>query len=360
MTANQGLKGCWTGRYNFMFSIGDNSRMIDISWGAIVKIGLGLAIGWALFLAREVLLLALFGLIISSLFNPAINLLSRFRIPRAAAVLFVYSLVLGSLGAAIYMVAPVFIVETQQLGQLFPVYFEKFAPVLSGLGFAIFQSMDAFVAAIRDWLVGASSSIIGSLAAVFGGILATVTVITAAVFFSLEEDGVKKFIMLAVPKKHEKTALAWWEKAQVKISGWFAVRFAGMIAVGLLTSLVCWALNIRYPIFLGFIAGAADIIPFIGPLAAAAVIALLALLDSWQAALLAVALFMLIQQLENNLMIPLLTKKFIEFPAILVLVSILVGDALWGLAGAILAIPLFGILYDFIRDYLIRNKKLEL
>jgi predicted PurR-regulated permease PerM len=310
-------------------------------------------------LARNVLLLALFGLIISALFNPAINLLVKSRIPSTAATLVIYSLVFGLLGSAIYLVAPIFIIETQQLGQMFPAYFEKFAPVLSGLGFAIFQSMDAFVAAIRDWLVGASSSIAGSLAAVFGGIMATVTVIAAALFFSLEEDGVKRFILLAVPKKHEKTALIWWERAQVKISGWFLVRFSGMVAVGLLTSLVCWALDIRYPIFLGFIAGIADIIPFIGPLAAGAVIALSALLDFWQTALLAVALFFLIQQLENNLMIPLLSKKFIEFPAILVLISILVGDALWGLAGAILMIPLLGILYDFVRDYLIKNKKLN-
>jgi len=71
-----------------------------------------------------------------------------------------------------------------------------------------------------------------------------------------------------------------------------------------------------------------------------------------------VAFFTLIQQVENNIVIPLLSKKFIEFPAILVLLSLLVGDALWGLAGAILAIPMFGLLYDFVHDYLIKTKKI--
>jgi predicted PurR-regulated permease PerM len=150
--------------------------------------------------------------------------------------------------------------------------------------------------------------------------------------------------------------LAWWEKAQIKISGWFAVRFAGMLAVGVLTALSCWALGVRYPVFLGFLAGIADIIPFVGPLFAGAVIILAGLLDSWQKAMLAVLIFTLIQQLENNLIIPLLSKRFIEFPAILVLFSIMVGQTLWGLAGAILMIPLFGIFYDFARDYLAKNK----
>jgi Predicted permease len=187
-----------------MFGIGENNRAVDISWSAIFKAALALAVGYAIYLAREVLLLALFGLIISVLFNPAIDFLLRLKIPRTAATLSVYFLVLGVLGTMIYLAAPFFMIETQQLGQLFPVYFQKIAPFLSGLGFVIFQSMDAFVAAVRDWFVGASSSIVGSLASVFGGILVTFTVFTIAIFFSLEGKGIEKFIMLAVPKKHEK------------------------------------------------------------------------------------------------------------------------------------------------------------
>lgn len=339
-----------------MFGIGNNEKATDISWKAIFKVVLVLVVGYAVYRAREVLLLALFGLIISVLFNPAINFLCKFKISRTAATLFIYLSVLGALGVMLYSVAPFFMIETQQLGQLFPVYFKKISPFLSGMGFEIFQSMDIFVAAIRDWLIGATSSIVGSLASIFGGLLLTLMVFTIAVFLSLEEEGVERSILLAVPKKYEKTALEWWKKAQVKISGWFAVRFAGMLAVGLLMSLACWALQIRYLIFLGFIAGAADVIPFIGPLAAVIVMALFALIDSWQKAVIIIGVFTVVQQIESNLMIPLLTRKFMKFPAILVLLSLLVGDALWGIAGAILAIPLFGILYDFIRDYMIKNK----
>lgn len=326
-----------------------NQPQFDISWGAILKIALVLVIGYWVYLAREVLLLALFGLIISVLFNPVVDFLCRFKISRSVSVLIVYLSVLAILAGMIYAVAPVFITETPQFGQLFPVYFEKFAPVLAGYGFAIFQSLDVFAAAVSNWFAA-------FLAPIFGGVITTLTVFTIAIFFSLEERGLEKLIMLAVPKKHEKTALDWWGKAQIKISGWFAVRFAGMVAVGVLASLACWALGIKYPIFLGFIAGAADIIPFIGPLAAGAIMALFALLDSWQKAAAIAVIFTVIQQFENNLMIPLLTKKFMEFPAILVLLSILVGDALWGLAGAILAIPLFGLLYDFTQDYLKKTK----
>ncbi len=343
-----------------MISVGTSKIKIDVSWATLAKIGLALAIGYGAYLAREVLLLALSGLIISTLFNPAIDFLTRFGIARGAAVFMVYVSIFGALGAVIYFIAPLFIVETQQLGQLFPVYFEKVAPFLSGLGFAVFQSMDAFVAAIRDWLAGASSSIIGSMAAVFGGIFAMFIVITAAVFFSLEQEGIKKSVALLAAKNREKSALEWWQRAQIKVSGWFAVKLIAMTAVGVSTSLACWALDIRYPIFLGFFAGIIDIVPFIGPIISTIVLVLVALIDSWEKAISIVVIFTIIQQLESNLIIPMLAKKFIEFPAILVLISLLVGEALWGFAGAILAIPVFGIFYDFARDYLVKQKGLKI
>lgn len=129
------------------------------------------------------------------------------KIESAARGIRVFGLfsVFGIFGAGIYWLAPIFAIETQQLGQLFPLYFEKVSPFLSGMGFVIFQSMDAFVAAVRDWMVGASSGIIGSLGVLFGGILTTFTIIVAAAFFSLEAAGIKKFILLAIPAKREKS-----------------------------------------------------------------------------------------------------------------------------------------------------------
>jgi len=339
-----------------MLEIGSGSKNLDISWGAIIKIAFAVILIYTLYMARDVLLITFFGLVISMLFNPAINLLQKMKISRVIASSFVYFITLGIMGTAIYLVSPVFMVEMQQLAQRFPTYFERVAPSLSGLGFDIFQSMDAFIAALRDWLVGASSSIVGSIASIFGGVMLTATVFTIAFFFSLEEKGLEKFIMLVIPKKHEKYALDIWNKSQIKISGWFVIRFVGMVAVGLLTSMSCYAVGIQYPVFLGFIAGVLDIIPFIGPLAAGLILGMFALLDSWQKAVLIIMIFTFVQQLENNLIIPLLTRKFMDFPGILVLISIFIGETLWGVAGAILAIPLFGVMYDVVRDYLEEHK----
>ena len=117
-----------------MFGIGENNQAVDISWSAIFKAALALAVGYAIYLAREVLLLALFGLIISVLFNPAIDFLLRLKIPRTAATLSVYFLVLGVLGTMIYLDRAVFYDRNPAVGPVVPGLFPKNRAVFVGIG----------------------------------------------------------------------------------------------------------------------------------------------------------------------------------------------------------------------------------
>jgi len=339
-----------------LINFGDKNQSLDVSLAAILKIAAAIIIFYSLYLVRDILLWVLFGLIISVLFDPAIDFLQKFRISRPLAVFLVYFTALGLFGWTIYLIAPILIAEIQQFSQLFPLYFEKFSPYLSGLGFEVFSNMEAFTSALRDWLINASSSIFSSIASIFGGIFLTLTIFTIAIFFSLEEKGIERLIELAMPKKYEKMILNIWKRSQIKIAGWFATRFIGMAFIGIAVWLACSIFNVKYPILFGFLSGIADIVPFIGPLIAGAIVALFALLESWQTALVIIAIFIIIHQIESNLLLPLLARKFLEFPAILVLISIFLGDRLWGVAGAVLAIPLFGIIFDFTRDFLEKNK----
>jgi len=333
-----------------------NEQAIDFSWRAIFKVALAVAIVYLLYLIRDVFVLIIFSLVLSLLFNPAIDFLQKLKFSRLGATFLVYFFIIVLLGLIIYWVLPSFINEIQELSRPFPVYFGKVAPFLSGLGFDIFQSIDTFVAAIQKWLVGALSNIASSLASLLGSLISAISVFTLAFFFSLEKQTVDKFIRLVTPKKHEEYILQLLNKSQVKISGWVAIRAAGMFMIGFLTFLSCRLCGINYPVLLGFIAGVLDIIPFVGPIAAGFLLALLALIDSWQKALLIVIIYTIIQQLESNIIIPLLTRKFMDLPAIVVLVSIFIGERLWGLAGVILAIPLFGVLYDIANSYLEQHK----
>ncbi|HOX30552.1 MAG TPA: AI-2E family transporter [Candidatus Paceibacterota bacterium] len=329
---------------------------LDISWRAIFKLVVVFFSAYVIWIIKDILILFLFGLVISVLFSPAIDFLQRLRVARTLAVFLVYVAILGMLGSFVYLIAPVFIVEIEQFSVLFPIYFEKISPFLSGLGFEVFSNMEAFTEAARQWFVGSTSSIVSSIAGIFGNILISITVFTIALFISLEESAVEKLVKVVSPKRYEEFYLDVWSRTKVKISGWFAAKAIMMALVGVATSITCFVLGIKYPIIFGVFAGILDIIPFIGPVFAGFIIGLFTLIYSWETALLFIAVFILIQQIESNILTPILAKRFTELPPILVLGSLLVGERLMGLAGAILAIPLFGIFFDLARLYLEKNK----
>jgi len=69
-----------------------------------------------------------------------------------------------------------------------------------------------------------------------------------------------------------------------------------------------------------------------------------------------VVVFILIQQIENNVLSPILMKKFVGLPPVLVLLSLVVGAKLWGALGAVLAVPLFGIIFEFLKEFLEKRR----
>ena len=89
----------------------------------------------------------------------------------------------------------------------------------------------------------------------------------------------------------------------------------------------------------------------------AVLIGIVVALDSPLQAVFVILAFILIHQIEGNILTPLLTKRFIGLPPSLVLISLAIGGELWGIMGAILAVPLAGILYEFLRDFLKRRKE---
>jgi predicted PurR-regulated permease PerM len=336
-----------------------SERILDISWQTILKISItGLAF-YILFLTRDFLVWFLFALILSILFNPGVDFLQKRRVPRAMAVIFIYLAVFGILSLSIYSVVPVFIVEVQQFSQGLPSYFEKISPPLRGLGFEAFGNLESFITALDMQLKGMAANIFNALFSIFGGIFATLFVITVAIFLSLEEKAIEKAIALFFPKKYEAYALSVWEKSQRQVSGWFGVRVLGSVFVGVSTYIALLLFNVKYPFSLALLAGVLEFIPIVGPLVAGVVAFVLVAADSLLKAIFVLIFFVLVQQVEGNILTPVLTRKFIGLPPALVLVALAVGAKLWGIMGAILTIPLAGIIFEFLKDFLRKRRELE-
>lgn len=335
----------------------NQQKTLDISWEAILKVSLVIICLYALFLIGDILIWFVFALIISILFNPIIDFLQKKKIPRAISVIFIYLFgIFGVLGLLTYLAVHLLIVEFDTLIQAIPrlpYYFDRVAPYLGDLGIEAFESPEAFMAALR----GVAVDTFGTIFAIFGGVMATIFILSVAAFLSLEEKMTERVIAVISPKKYEAYSLFLWLRCRNRVSGWFLSRVLGCLFVGVVCYFAFLVLNVSHPFSLGLMAGIFNFVPILGSFISGAIIFIVIALEHPLQAIFVLIVFILIQQVENNVLMPVLTKKFVNLPPALVLVSLAIGGVLWGFLGAILAIPLAGILFEFLREFLKKRKE---
>ena len=333
--------------------------MIDISLGAIFKIFLATFLFYIVFLSRDIFMWVLFGIVISILFEPIIHSVSSFGVPRGISVVFVYLSFFGLLALTLYGMSPFFVHEIQVFSDLLPQYLQTAAPPLKGFGMEAFSGIQEVLSALGDNAQNAASNILSGLLAVLGGILSAMFVLSIAIFLSLEEKSVERSISFLFAKEHEGIALNLWRRTQKKVSGWFASRLLSSLFVGALMLCTLLLFDVRYPFSLSLLATISNFIPVVGPLVTVALLGIVIAFDSFTKALLVILAFTLIQQIENNVLTPILTKRFVGLHPVLVLIALTIGGKLWGVMGAILAVPLVGIFFEFFHDFIERKRKEE-
>jgi len=331
-------------------------KILDISWKTIVKISIAVALFYLLFAIKDIAIWFIFAITISLLFDPPVAFLQKLRVPRSIAVAVLYLFAFGFLSLAILLVIPIFITEIRSFLNNFPQYFEQVSPILQGLGFEAFSNLESFLNGLGGTLENMAGNIFGVFFSIFGGLFTTLFVVITAIFLSLEERGTERFLVLLFPKKYEVQVTSIWERCRKKVSGWFGARILASIFVGVVSYIAMIIFNINYPFTLALFAGVLNFIPYAGPMLTAVIFFILIFpTDQFKAILILIA-FTAIQQIESSILSPILMKKFAGIPPVLVLLSLVIGGTLWGILGALLAMPLFGILFEFFKEFLQKRR----
>jgi len=337
----------------------EKNQVLDISWETIVKIFVAIFIFYFIYLTRDIALWFFFALAISVLLAPAINFLKKFWVPKILAVAIVYFSIFGILGILIYLMSPIFISELKQLSQHLPDYFTQISPVLQQMGIDTAQTFDSFTQLLVSWLSQSSKGVINAIMAFFGGLYSTAFILTTAFFLSLEDNAFERFLTLVAPKKYEDNIVALFQRAQNKISGWFGARIISCAFVGVASYIIFFIFGIKYAFILALVSGVLNFVPYIGPWITILLLILFVAVSSgsWMTVLYIIIAVLIIQEIDNKLLTPLLMKKLVDVPPVLVLISLLAGAKVFGFLGTIFAVPVFGIIYEFLKEFLEKRKE---
>ncbi|OHA70815.1 MAG: hypothetical protein A3H01_02285 [Candidatus Wildermuthbacteria bacterium RIFCSPLOWO2_12_FULL_40_9] len=337
----------------------NGERSLDISWGTLLKIAALVVAFYILYQIKDILVWFVFALIISILINPAIEFLKKFKVPHSLAVFLVYVGFFGILFLLIYLTAPMFVSEIQQFSQVLPQYFEQASPTLKKLGVRALEDIESFIGLLGKTLEKITANILNILFVVFGGIFASIFILTVAIFISLEEKWIEKSVVVLFPQQYEDYVLTVFRKCQKKVNNWFTTRIISSVFVGLATYISLLIFRASYPFSFGLMAGLLNFVPVIGPVITGIMLFIVIALDDLFKALFVIAVFTIIQQIEGGFLMPILSKRFIGLSPVLVLVALAIGGVLWGFLGAVLAVPLAGIVVEFTKDFLKKKREEE-
>jgi predicted PurR-regulated permease PerM len=315
-----------------------------------------------LYLGRSALGPFVVGLVLAYLLDLPVERMARIGLPRWLSVLIVYAIVVVVVVQALVIVLRPLGTELATFIREFPSFTAQVADMYAHLDLppGLREAVDGWLADLGKGVGGLNPTdllpVVTGIAGIIGSIVGYI-IIPVWVFYLIKDRP-------ALAAAAERSLPAPW-RPDVRAISWLAIRVFGQwlrgqlflgVTVGVATfaGLVLLSATVdpvfgRFAVLLSIIAGILELLPIIGPIIAAIPAVLLALTGGIDAAIAAVVLYTVIQQLENNLLVPKIQGDAVELHPSAVMLALVIGGAIAGLLGAILALPITAAARDVFR-----------
>lgn len=320
-----------------------SDRTISISTNTIFKIIIILLFLGFLYLIKDVLALIFIAVILAAAFDPMVDWFQRFKIPRALSIIAIYIVAMFFVGWSLYLLAGPITEQIISLSKAFPQFYSELQKTIGdtvNLNNLFNQDViNSGLADITRNLGKATSGIFNILGSVFGGIISLLVVLVITFYITVEENSIKKFVNSVTPVKHQPYVAKLIVDIQHRMGYWLRGQILLSFIIFLLVYIGLLILGVKYALVLALVAGVFEIVPFIGPWAAAVPAVFLSFTQSPIKALMVAILYLVIQQIEAQLITPKLMGKATGLNPLIVLIAIMIGAKLGGVAGALIGVP---------------------
>ncbi len=336
-------------------------NIIEISFSTMLKaVVLGVAC-WAMWVLRDIVMILLLSIIVASAIEPVNYWFKRYRVPRVVGVVLIYASLMLMLFGIFYIILPPLFGDILNFLIALPSYVDKaFRPnsavfdLFPDLPYKMQQSFHTIAVTLeRSFESNFSFLTKGTITAgtsVFGGLFSIILLTVISFYLSVQERGIENFLRIVSPIEYEAYLLNLWERAQRKIGRWLQGQMILGALVGVIVFLMLSILDVKHALVLAFLAAMFEIIPVFGPIFAALPAIALASIQSPSLGLLVAGLYVLVQQVESHLIYPLVVRKTIGVPPLLVVLALVIGAELAGVFGILVSVPLAAIFVEFLND----------
>ncbi len=342
-----------------------HEQLITISTKSLLKIVFFGLLLWFLWFIRDILFLFFVALLFAALIEPFANWLSKHRIPRGLAVLFVVLGLFGIIAALMTMLMPIILSEGLSLSENFGALWDRFlsgAVVLKDFAsqMGILDQITASAHSFEPDIATAATGIFSTVTGLFQSIFSIVLVIVLTYYLVVQEDVAKQFFKAVAPDHYRPYISQLISRIRFKLGYWLRGQLVLSLLVGVLVYIGLLILGVEYALLLALFAAIMEVVPYLGPVIAAVPPMFVAFSGSEQSmisALMVLLLFVIIQQVENHLLVPKVMEKAVGINPIVSIISILVGVKFAGILGGLLAIPVATVFSVFVESLSIGDEK---
>jgi predicted PurR-regulated permease PerM len=263
--------------------------------------------------------------------HPAVNWLEKAKLPRVLAILIVYLFIIAALTFSVIGIIPDLIEQSTILIRNLPNVIKNID--ILGLNFVDFSSQFKI-------LENLPSNITSLVVSIFSNLFSIFVFFVITFYLLLERKNFDKYLKNIFGQKSLK-AISIFNQLEKRLGVWVSAQLMLMLIIGFLSYLGYVIIGVNFALPLAIIAGILELVPNIGPTIASILAGIFGLTISPITGILAVIWGIIVQQLENNFIVPKIMKETIGINPLITILLIASGAKLGGIIGAIIALPLY-------------------
>ena len=274
--------------------------------------------------------------------EPAVSWFVNRKLPRWAATTLVFVIFLAMMGAFLAAAIPPLAQQASELIKQAPHYIQQAQDHSSAIG----RLNDRFhlQQRITDTIKGSGGSVVNEVvsagSAVFGAVADTLIVIVLTVYFLVDMPRIRTNLYRLVPHTRRPRAILIGDEVFAKVGAYVLGNVLISVIAGAATFFWLMAFDVPYPLLLGIFVALFDLVPVVGSTIAGVVVAAVALTVSLPICIATTVFFVVFRLLEDYLLVPRIIGSAVKVPALITVVAVLIGGALLGIVGALVAIPI--------------------
>jgi len=298
---------------------------------------------------------ALFPFIIAAfiafLLMPLVEKFHKNGLPRWLAVLIIYILFFGGLGFAIYKGIPVFIRQLRELSENIPNAMNQYDQIelfieekTKSWPFGLKQQIQNSIHSFNIGMERLVQRVLNFLLWIIDNIFLLLLIPFIAFYMLKDSEYLNKIFWQLVPKKWKNGTRRFIKNVDDSLGNYIRGQLIVCATIGTVSSTIFWFIGIKYPLLLGALIGATNVIPYFGPIIGAIPAALVASTISIKMVIYVLLAIFILQFLEGNVLSPLIVGRSLKMHPLLIIFSILIGGEVAGIMGLILAVPVVAII----------------